>query len=141
MSQWEEALLLQIRAAQLPLPLREQPVAAGLGYRFDFLFKEAGMAPLAIEVDGGRWTGGRHQTGKGFGEDCFKLDLAALQGYRVLRFTAEMIESGQALEMIEIALGKRPVQPLIERRRQETGARRSAGARLGWAIRRAKQGG
>jgi very-short-patch-repair endonuclease len=54
-----------------------------------------------IEVDGGSWLPkGRHTTGSGFEKDAEKLNAAAELGYRVLRYTPRMIESGEALEQI-----------------------------------------
>lgn len=39
-----------------------------------------------IELDGGVWTNGRHSRGgKGYIEDCIKLNNAALLGYRIIR--------------------------------------------------------
>jgi len=39
---------------------------------------------LAVEVDGGTWTGGRHTRGAGFEADCEKLNAAVIAGFRVL---------------------------------------------------------
>jgi hypothetical protein len=60
--------------------------------------------PLLIEIDGGTWSGGRHVTGSGVERDCEKLNAAVLLGYRCLRFTPAMVESGVALQTIEKAL-------------------------------------
>jgi len=60
---------------------------------------------LAVEVDGGTWTGGRHTRGAGFEADCEKLNAAVIAGFRVLRFTGAMVRSGAALATIETALG------------------------------------
>jgi hypothetical protein len=63
------------------------------------------MTPLLIEIDGGTWKFSRHTTGTGFQGDCEKLNAAVLLGYRCLRFTPAMVESGVALSTIERALG------------------------------------
>jgi hypothetical protein len=55
---------------------------------------------LLIEIDGGSWVAGRHTRGSGFEKDAEKLNAAAELGYRVLRYTPRMIESGEALEQI-----------------------------------------
>ena len=57
-------------------------------YRFDFAHLQA---RVAIEIDGGHWTGGRHNTGSGFQKDCEKFNLAASRGWLVFRLTGEMI--------------------------------------------------
>jgi hypothetical protein len=43
-----------------------------------------------IELDGGVYSKGRHTRGPGFVEDCFKLNTAALLGYRVIRIATGM---------------------------------------------------
>ena len=59
---------------------------------------------ILIEIEGGVWIGGRHQTGKGFSADCEKYSYAAWLGYRVFRFTTDMVNSGEAINMIEKTL-------------------------------------
>ena len=59
---------------------------------------------ILIEIEGGVWIQGRHQTGKGFSADCEKYSHAALLGYRVFRFTTDMVNSGEAINMIEQTL-------------------------------------
>jgi hypothetical protein len=100
----ERALLTQIQWAGLPTPEAEYAFAKGIGrrWRFDFAWP---AHKLAIEVDGGSWIAGRHTSGAGFAADCEKLNEAAILGYRCLRFTPEMVESGVALATIERALG------------------------------------
>ena len=46
---------------------------------------------VAVECDGGTWTQGRHSTGKGFTNDCIKINLAILAGWRVFRLTSDML--------------------------------------------------
>jgi hypothetical protein len=102
MSHLEDALALQIRATGLPEPAREFWFWAGRKFRFDFAWKPL---MLAVECEGGTWTGGRHTRGKGFENDCIKYNEAALLGWRVLRFPASMIHDGRALATIERAMG------------------------------------
>jgi len=59
---------------------------------------------ILIEIEGGVWVGGRHQTGTGFSADCEKYSHAALLGYLVFRFTSAMVKSGEAIKMIEDAI-------------------------------------
>ena len=97
----ENMLLLHIRVAGLPEPDREFRFCPGRRYRFDFAWTEE---LIAAECEGGVWTAGRHVRGKGFSDDCEKYAMAAAIGWRVFRFTAEMIESGRALWFLETAL-------------------------------------
>lgn len=67
-------------------------------FRFDFACKDI---MLAIECEGGIWSGGRHVRGKGFENDCEKYNLAIELDWNVLRYTAKMISSGEAILQIE----------------------------------------
>ena len=62
---------------------------------------------VAVEVDGGVWTGGRHVTGSGATKDAEKFSEAAALGWRVLRVTPAHVESGQAVAWLERALAVR----------------------------------
>ena len=95
-SQWEELLAVQLTALQIEFK-REQTLVPGRRFRFDFLVGQS----LIAEVEGGTWRGGRHTTGAGFQNDCIKYNLATELGYRVLRFTSNMIKSGDAAQQIE----------------------------------------
>jgi very-short-patch-repair endonuclease len=101
MSEAEELLAMQIRAIKLWEPVREYKFDSIRKWRFDFAWPNL---RLAIEIEGGIWTGGRHTRGKGFLDDCSKYNQAALAGWMVLRFPTEQIQSGEALRFIEVAL-------------------------------------
>ncbi len=58
-----------------------------------------------VEVNGGIWTKGGHSTGRGIQRDYRKANLAALNGWRQLTFTADDVHSGEALKTIMQALG------------------------------------
>lgn len=98
MSVLEETLALHIRAAKLPAPVRELVFAKPRRWRFDFAWPDH---LLAVETEGGTWSGGRHTTGKGFEGDCDKYNQAALLGWTVLRFTGKHVKSGEAISLIE----------------------------------------
>lgn len=70
-------------------------------WRVDFAFEKQ---RVAVEVEGGVWTGGRHTRGGGFEDDCTKYNALALAGWRLLRFTGAMVKSGVALSTIEQAI-------------------------------------
>jgi very-short-patch-repair endonuclease len=97
----EAAMLFHLRIAGLPEPLAEFVFAPPRKFRADFAYPEQ---RLLIEVEGGVYQIGRHQRPAGFEKDCEKYNLAALLGYRVLRFTPAMIERGEAIETITKAM-------------------------------------
>ena len=76
----------------------------GRAWRFDFAWP---ALMLAVECEGGTWSGGRHTRGDGYAKDTDKYNAASLAGWAVLRFTGDRIESGAALEIIEQALRQR----------------------------------
>jgi hypothetical protein len=113
-------LLNRIERAGLPAPELERQVVKGRRWKFDLAYP---AALVAAEVDGAVWTQGRHTRGAGFISDCQKLNAANLDGWRVYRFTREMIESGEAVETLRLALetasalADGPTGPLAGQRR------------------------
>lgn len=103
------ALLTRIHQAGLPEPQTEVRFHPELKNAFDLAWPEF---RLAVEAEGGVWTGGRHVRGQGYTDDCRKYNYAALLGWRVLRFTTEMIESDEAILLIEQAINSPPGIPL-----------------------------
>lgn len=89
---------------RLPRPVSELRFAPPRRWRFDFAFPEQG---LAVEIEGAIWTQGRHTRGTGFTKDCEKYNAGVLAGWRVLRFTTDMLNSDprQVVKTITTALG------------------------------------
>lgn len=96
-SEIEEELYLQIKAEKLPTPDRELRFHPKRRFRFDFAWLNY---MIAAEVEGGIWSGGRHVRGSGFRSDCEKYNLAALAGWKVYRFTSDMVRDGTAIEIL-----------------------------------------
>jgi hypothetical protein len=57
-------------------------------------------APIAIEINGGAWSRGRHTRGAGYVKDMEKLNMLTELGWRVLQFTPQQVRDGSALEQI-----------------------------------------
>lgn len=100
-SELVERLCLELRAAGAPEPEYEVRFAPPRRWMFDLAFP---ALKLAVEVDGGTFSGGRHTSGVGFEKDCEKLNRATLLDYRVIRVTGPMIRSGEALRVVLEAL-------------------------------------
>jgi len=99
MSDAEETLAFQLRAVGIPFE-REVVFAPPRRWRFDFTIGDF----LAVEIDGGAFSGGRHTTGDGFRRDLEKANAAVLAGWRVLHFLPEQVDNGSALALVERAL-------------------------------------
>jgi len=108
-SDGEALLAFQLAAVGISF-IKEYRFHAKRMWRLDFaIFVNASpYDKLAVEVEGGTWSKGRHTSGKGFEADCEKYNEAAILGWRVLRFTTQMVEDGRALQAIERALEVKP---------------------------------
>jgi len=73
-------------------------------WRFDFAYPEY---KVAIEVNGGVWSRGRHTRGKGYLGDLEKLNAAQILGWIVLQFTPQQMGTWEAKETIGAALATR----------------------------------
>lgn len=101
-SELERLLNFHILAEpDIPKPTYEYRFAPPRRWRFDLCWPEK---MIAVEAEGGTWTGGRHVRGAGFEKDAEKYNEAAIMGWKVLRFTKAMIESGEAIIKIKEAL-------------------------------------
>ena len=96
LSPGEEAFALHLRAKYLT-PEREFQFCPARKWRFDFAFPHI---KLAIEIEGGTWSGGRHSRGSGFEKDCEKYNSAAMLGWRILRYSTSMVMSGTAINQV-----------------------------------------
>lgn len=99
----EDILAAHMRLAGLPVPDREYTFAKGIGrrWRFDFAWP---AYMVAVEVEGGSYTGGRHVRPLGFRQDIEKYAHAVMAGWQLLRLTPEIIKSGEALEWVETVM-------------------------------------
>jgi very-short-patch-repair endonuclease len=101
MSDLEATLLFQMRAAGLPEPQTEFRFHPTRKWRFDFCFP---VERIAVELQGGVWTDGKHGRGSGIRKDYEKLNAAQLLGYMVLQYSSDMVRDGLALADIEQAI-------------------------------------
>lgn len=71
-------------------------------FRFDYVFllDNSLIKGIAIEFEGGVWSAGRHIRPLGFIKDCEKYNLAAVNGYVVLRFTSECLKNTDRIKSI-----------------------------------------
>lgn len=67
-------------------------------WRFDYAIPEY---KIALEVEGGVWTQGRHTRPQGFLGDVDKYNAATVMGWRVLRTVPDELISAKTLKMIQ----------------------------------------
>ncbi len=82
--------------AGLPQPCREYRFDPVRRWRFDYAHTTGQMYRdwIAVEIEGGVWSGGRHTRGKGFIGDMEKYNAATCAGFRVIRVTPDQVRKG-----------------------------------------------
>lgn len=70
-------------------------------WRFDYALPSH---KIALEVEGGVWSGGRHTRPQGFLGDIEKYNTATLLGWRVFRTTPENLFSKETLNLLKEAI-------------------------------------
>lgn len=83
-----------LRPSGLPVPVAEHRFDPGRRWRFDRAFP---TERVAVELEGGAFSQGRHTRGRGFIADIEKYNRAALLGWLVLRFAAPDLRHAQAV--------------------------------------------
>ena len=88
-------LQAEFPGVQVEAELKFHPVRK---WRFDYAFPEY---RVAVEVDGGVWTYGRHNSAKGYINDMEKLNTAASMGWLVLRITPDQRFYSSTIDFIK----------------------------------------
>lgn len=70
-------------------------------WRFDYAIVEH---KIALEVEGGVWTGGRHTRPQGFLGDIEKYNTATLMGWRVFRVTPDNLYKLSTINLVKQAV-------------------------------------
>ena len=70
-------------------------------WRFDYAIPQH---KIALEVEGGIWTRGRHTRPQGFLGDVDKYNTATLMGWRVFRVTPDTLYSNATINMLKSAI-------------------------------------
>jgi hypothetical protein len=80
-------------ANDLPVPTAEFQFDPQRRWRFDYAWP--GRLNVALEIEGGVWTRGRHVRGVGYLRDMEKYNRAVELGWRVLRYPPNRINVEQ----------------------------------------------
>lgn len=81
-------------APDAPAYEREYRFSPPRRWRFDFAWP---AQRVAVEIEGGLYGRGRHNTARGYRDDCDKYNRAAIEGWCLLRFTAKHLEDPQTV--------------------------------------------
>lgn len=82
----------------IEMPMLEYRFSPPRKWRFDYAWINQ---KVAVEIEGGIWTRGRHLRGSGFLGDMEKYNTATRQGWRVFRFTPQQLRKGEAQSFIK----------------------------------------
>lgn len=82
----------------LPTPVVEYRFFMERRWRFDYAWP---LEKIALEVEGGIWTRGRHVRGTGFLADSEKYNCATLLGWRVVRTTPDALLSDATRDLLQ----------------------------------------
>ena len=94
-------LVSMCHAHGLALPVPEHRFHPTRKWRFDYAWP---LKLLALEVEGGVWTQGRHTRGSGAIADMQKYSEAAILGWRLLYVTPDELTNGVAIDGVSRAL-------------------------------------
>lgn len=85
----------------VPAPVPEFKFHASRRWRFDYAWPSV---RLALEVEGGVFTGGRHTNPMGFLKDMEKYNAAAALGWRIVRCTPGALLKRETSALLRSAL-------------------------------------
>ena len=82
-------------------PVMEHKFHPDRKWRFDLSWPDK---LVALEIEGGAWSGGRHTSGSGFVKDMEKYNAAVLLGWRILRCVPDDVTMKETIDMVKKAL-------------------------------------
>lgn len=93
-------LLQHLKELRIPEPELEYQFDPMRRWRFDLAWVRQ---RLALEIEGGVWTGGRHVRPVGYVGDLEKYNRATVLGWRLLRVARSSVENGGAAKLVKEA--------------------------------------
>ena len=97
-------------------PVKEYRFHPVRKWRFDYAIPSL---KIAIECDGGVWTGGRHVRPQGYIREMEKFNAAAELGWVVLKFTPQQIMTHDTIVLLRTTI-KRRVEELAKQFNDQT---------------------
>lgn len=90
------------KSRSYPEPVAEFRFHPQRKWRFDAAFVDD---LLAVEFQGGAFSGGRHTRGAGFSRDAEKFATAAALGWRIMPITTEQLNAGALWPLLDHVFG------------------------------------
>lgn len=107
----KQLVMLYCKGKNYPLPSPEFKFhKAGIIFpkkrlwRLDLAWEER---KLALEIHGGVFIGGRHNSGVGLTKDCEKFSTLAVMGWRLIQVTTGQVKSGLLFKILDYEFGKK----------------------------------
>lgn len=97
----QEAFMSLMERHRLPVPACEHRFHPERKWRFDYAWPDY---LVALEVEGGAFTKGRHTRPMGFLADIEKYNRATALGWRVLRTVPDQLLSSGTIQTISLTL-------------------------------------
>lgn len=94
--------LALLKSERIRLPECEYKFLPDRKFRMDYAWPDD---KLCLEVEGGVWVHGRHNSPQGFLADMKKYNLAAMNGWRLIRVVPEDLLKTETVKMIRTCLG------------------------------------
>lgn len=89
----------------LPKPIAEYKFHPKRKWRIDYYFEHKNQK-VALEVEGGVWTNGRHTRGKGFTKDMEKYNQLSAHGIFLIRCVPKKLLKSDTIKLIKSVLIK-----------------------------------
>lgn len=89
--------------AGIPKPEKEWEFHHTRQWRVDIAWPSADP-PLALEIEGGAWTRGRHTRPSGFVKDMEKYNALTCEGWRLIRITPDQLRKTATIDLVRRAL-------------------------------------
>jgi very-short-patch-repair endonuclease len=86
-----------LRSKGIPRPESEFKFHPKRKWRIDYAWPDV---KLAVEIEGGVWSKGRHIRGSGFIGDIEKYNALTMAGWSLLRFIPEQLGNGEAISIL-----------------------------------------
>jgi hypothetical protein len=91
-------IVAYLTSCGLPEPVLEYRFHPERRWRFDIAWPDK---KIAIEIQGGVWTHGKHSRGKGQINDMKKLNAAQAMGWKVFQVTPALFLKHYMIELLE----------------------------------------